>query len=279
MSKGTLVLCSTSIGNDKDLTVHVIEALENGTIFVAEDTRTFKNLCRVNGINLEGKKIYSFHDQSKESDLQNIIKLLQSGEEVFYFSEAGSPVISDPGFPLVKAANDLGISVITRPGASSVIAALELSGLPSIPFSFHGFLPREKAKIEKVIEKISMLGGTHVFFESPRRVGKLLSYLEEHLGNDNFPDNICLVREITKVNQQVLTLNKNNFKEKKSDLVELGEFVIILHYAAKKSILDSIGEAKFLSNELVGEGLNKKKLSKLLALFTGKTSKSIYQSL
>ena len=177
LNNGELVLCSTSIGNEKDLTVHVIEALKNGKFFMAEDTRTFKNLCRSNGVNLEGKKIYSFHDQSKESDLQKVIKLLQSGEEVFYFSEAGSPVVSDPGFPLVKLLMTLNINVRTRPGASSVIAALELSRLPSIPFSFHGFLPREIAKIEKALERASMMSGTHVFFESPRRIGKLLEVI------------------------------------------------------------------------------------------------------
>ena len=131
---------------------------------------------------------------------------------------------------MVKAAHDLNINVRTRPGASAVIAALQLSGLPSSPYSFNGFLPRESAKIEKALERASMMSGTHVFFESPRRIGKLLCYLEENLDARHFPDSICLVREITKVNQQVLALNKKNFKEKKKGLTELGEFVVVLHY-------------------------------------------------
>ena len=279
MDYGKLILCTTPIGNKGDITLNVISALRSGEYFFAEDTRRLKSLFRDHQIEISNKVISSFHDQSASSEVEKVVQVLLSGKSVHYFSEAGSPVISDPGFPLVTKAQELGVEVITLPGASSIISALELSGVPCIPFSFQGFVPREKSKILKLIDKLSLIGGTFVFFESPRRVGKFLDLMEELIDFDFFPDEICLIREITKVNQQVVKLNKINFISTRGSLVELGEFVIILKFSSNNDGFTNLRGAQELSRDLIYNGLNKKKLAKLLSIFVDDTSKNIYQRL
>ena len=232
MSDGRLILCSLPIGNKKDISLNVLEALRDGTEIYAEDTRTIKGVILEHGVSLEGKTISSFHDQSGDRDISTIFSKIKSGQDVYYFSEAGSPVISDPGFPLVREANNLEIEVVTYPGPCAVISAIELSGLPSIPFTFGGFLPREPSKIIDIISKNSMNVGTFVYFESPRRIGSLLNTLENILSTDFFPTEVCFVREITKKNQQTVLLNKNNFFDNKSLITELGEFVVIFYFGS-----------------------------------------------
>ncbi|MEC7183382.1 MAG: SAM-dependent methyltransferase, partial [Bdellovibrionota bacterium] len=159
-----LILLNVPIGNPDDLTLRGRKILEEKTLFFVEDTRPFFNLLRSQGIESDGKRVYSFHEHSKDSRLQFAKKLLEEGEEIVFCSDAGSPLMSDPAHPLVKGALDWGFKLETVPGVSSVIAALELSGLPPYPFQFHGFLPRDLQKKKSFIALMGVLGKTHVFF-------------------------------------------------------------------------------------------------------------------
>ena len=137
---GNLIMVTTPIGNLDDFTKRARLALENTRVIASEDTRVTKDLLKKLGINFEEKRIESFHDHSGKSKLNLFLKFLKD-EDVAIVSDAGSPYISDPSYPLVKAAIENDVTIQTMPGVCSVIAALELSGLPATPFYFHGFLP------------------------------------------------------------------------------------------------------------------------------------------
>lgn len=279
MELGRLILCSLPIGNKDDITLNVLKSLKEAEYIYAEDTRSFKAVASDYDINIAGKKIKSFHDQSLGRELNNIIQIIKNKNDVYYFSEAGSPSISDPALPLVRAVYEVGGEVFTKPGACSVISALELSGLPSIPFSFNGFLPREKKKIRDVLGALSSKVGTHVYFESPRRVENLIGLLEEIHQTDIFPSEVCFIREMTKVNQSVIRINKNNFFENKKKITPLGEFVILFNYSKKDSPFVDLVDLKKTCLEVIEKGGGQKSVSKLISKITGESSKSIYQKL
>ena len=130
---GKIILLNTPIGNLGDLTPRVLEALTKGETFAVEDTRVFRELLNHVGISLSGKRIHSLHDQSEDSQVEKLLELLGGGD-LYVASEAGSPIVSDPAYPLVIAAYERGIEVESFSGVSSPIMALELSGLPPIPF-------------------------------------------------------------------------------------------------------------------------------------------------
>ena len=139
----SLTLVSLPIGNIKDITLRAIEALRSGDCFYAEDTRVFKKLLNSLEIEYSSKFIDSFHEHS-EGKIKNITEKIQAGTRVYLVSDAGSPVISDPAFPLLKKMREEGIEIKTIPGVTSVVTALELSGLPPRPFHFWGFISRSK---------------------------------------------------------------------------------------------------------------------------------------
>ena len=141
-----LILLTTPIGDPKDITMNVLEHLRGGKNFAVEDTRTFKSLLKHFAIDFKEKLIFSFHDQSNSRDLNKAIKILESGENLYFVSEAGSPVIADPAFPLIIESKKLNHQIKSFSGVCSIIKALEVSSIPPCPFSFHGFFPREKSK-------------------------------------------------------------------------------------------------------------------------------------
>ena len=279
MNKGRLILSSLPIGRKEDVTLQVLEAFKVSRIVVAEDTRTIKKLLNEYGLGLDNKTILSFHDQSREADEKKILNYLINGEDVYYFSEAGSPVISDPAYPLVRLAHDNFVEVTTNPGACSLIAALEVSGLPTTPFTFLGFMPREKTKVLQLLESFTQKHGTFVLFESPRRVNNLISILKDNIEHTIFPNEICFVRELTKTNQQILRLNKNNFIERIGELTHLGEFIVVLHYDRKEKHSVDLKMLNELCLEMIENGVSNKKLSKLFSESTGISSKVIYQKI
>lgn len=267
---GKIILLNTPIGNLGDLTSRVTEGLKTGTTFAVEDTRVFKELLNHLGISLHGKRIFSLHDQSEDSQIEKLIEMAER-EDLYVASEAGSPIISDPAYPIIQAAYERGIPVESYSGVSSPIMALELSGLPPIPFQFHGFLPRESGKRKKIFQEAGY--GTHIFFEAPTRIEETLDELSEVR-----PDaDVCIVRELSKKFQQVMKLKAGNWPRKKKDMTFKGEFVFLFHNNELKN--SSGGELKELAQEIVAEGAAPKKIAKLLGLILDRPTKDIYSSL
>ncbi len=267
---GKIILLNTPIGNLGDLTTRVSEALKNGTQFAVEDTRVFKDLLSHLGISLIGKRIVSLHDQSESGQVNKLIEMARH-EDLYVASEAGSPIVSDPAYPLVVAAYENDIKVEAYSGVSSPIMALELSGLPPIPFQFHGFLPRESGKRAKIFTEVGY--GTHIFFEAPTRVEETLDELAELRPEAE----LAIVRELSKKFEQVMKLKAGEWPQKKKDINFKGEFVFLFHNKESKSGLS--GELKTLAQEIMDSGATPKQLSKLLGVILDRPTKEIYTEL
>ena len=267
-----LTLITVPIGNLEDITIRAKNKLMECSTIVAEDTRVLKELLSRLEIDYSEKRIWAFHDHSEETSLQGMLKAMKEGE-VSYVSDAGSPVISDPALPLVKLAIENSVDVQTLPGVNAPMAALELSGLPATPFHFHGFIGRDKGKLDQFVSLMSSQYGTHIFFEGVSRIKKTMDHLSRELPEWDFA--IC--RELTKTYQSVYRFKGSEWEKTKVDVVEKGEFVILAHNSQKKTT--ATGEVSKLAQEILAKGAKPKLLSKLLAEITGENSKEIYSKL
>ena len=267
---GKIILLNTPIGNLGDVTPRVLEAFKVGETFAVEDTRVFRELLKHLGISIAGKRIFSLHDQSENVHILKLLDLVSAGD-LYVASEAGSPIVSDPAYPLVVGAYERGIEVESYSGLSSPIMALELSGLPPIPFHFHGFLPRETSKRSKVFQ--DTVYGTHIFFEAPTRIEETLDELSEL-----FPDfQVALVRELSKKFQQVVRFQAREWNEKKREVTFKGEFILLIHRSSAPSIMGS--ELKVLAQDILLNHAGPKNIAKLLSLILERPTKDIYSEL
>lgn len=267
-----LILLNMPIGDLADMSTRVLEALKLGQHFAVEDTRTFRETLARLQLSQE-KHVLSLHDHSSEAKWGRLLEIVENGDDLYVCSEAGSPVLSDPAFPLVRLAHERGVHVETYSGITSVVAAVELSGLPPIPFSFQGFLPRETGRIRQALSSLS--AGTHVFFESPNRLKETLAVCAEV-----FPAaEVAVVKELTKPFQKVWRFTASEYATSLSDAVEKGEFVWLLHIPASMAAEHVTGDAKELALEILSEGVRNKTLSQLLAAILGRPAKEIYAEL
>lgn len=195
-----LYLVATPIGNARDITLRALDILAAADVIAAEDTRTARKLMEIHGIALGGRPLIAYHDHSGAKGRAGILKLLAAGKSVAYVSEAGTPLVSDPGYALAREAGAAGFLVTTAPGASAVLAALSLSGLPSDRFLFAGFPPTQHAARLRWLAELRDVPATLVVYESPRRVHELLIDMCESLGESR---QAALCRELTKKFEEV----------------------------------------------------------------------------
>jgi 16S rRNA (cytidine1402-2'-O)-methyltransferase len=278
MELGEFCYLTLPIGNLNDISINVLEALKSGDLFFVEDTRSFKNLLGLYGISLSGKVIKSFHDQSSEKTSEEIYSFIKNGRSIYYCSEAGSPVISDPGVSLIKsleAFNDK-IQVKSHGGVCSIITALEVSKVPFSKFMFHGFFPRDNNSRKKVLDLSRKISKTHVFFESPHRVHKSLKVILEC---NSRPDELFICRELTKKFQEVIKINKSDDLSKLDEVKEKGEFVLILNYHNNAGDLDRNEDLVALAEQIISGNTKPRTLAKLLSKITNRSAKEIYLAL
>ncbi|MBF0363221.1 MAG: 16S rRNA (cytidine(1402)-2'-O)-methyltransferase [Oligoflexia bacterium] len=292
---GILYLLSVDIGNVNDLTLKALHALNSGEYFVVEDTRVFAELLkRVSTTSSPltfshesiRKKIISFHDYSEKMKIDKIISLLKEGNDIYLVSDAGSPIISDPAYPLIEQALKNDIQLKSIPGVSSLIIGLELSGLPPYPFHFFGFFPRENSKQEKIIKILERTSGTSIFFESPKRLIETVDLLVTKLFSKSRSNNstrFAICRELTKKFESVYRFNINEWSEIKESIILKGEFCILLNIDEETANLGKTNqtdqELVILAEEIIKVGAKKKLLAKLLGQILDKNSKEIYQKL
>ena len=191
---GDLYIVSTPIGNLEDITLRALRVLKEVDRIACEDTRRTRNLLARYGIRTG---ILSYHDHNKVASTKRILRILGGGEDVALVSDAGTPTIADPGFYLVRAVIKKGLGVIPIPGVSIVLAALVVSGLPTIPFTFQGYLPRNRTGVRRLCEKVRERGETLVFLDSPKRVGRDLTLMVEVFGERE----AVVGREVTKIHE------------------------------------------------------------------------------
>ncbi|MDO8518867.1 MAG: 16S rRNA (cytidine(1402)-2'-O)-methyltransferase [Deltaproteobacteria bacterium] len=218
---GTLYIVATPIGNLEDITLRALRILKEVDAIIAEDTRRTLPLLTHFGIQ---KKLISYFEYSKQNKAEQILHLLEEGQNLALVSDAGTPTVADPGARLVSAAHKLGIPVVPVPGPSAVFAALSVAGLPTDPFHFWGFLSPSSGKRKKVYALMATLTGSHCFYESPH---KILKRVEEWC--DYFKDYFIFVgREMTK---KFETIHRGPIEEVASVLrgeEPRGEYTVIL---------------------------------------------------
>jgi 16S rRNA (cytidine1402-2'-O)-methyltransferase len=222
VEKGKLYIVSTPIGNLGDITLRAIEILKTSDIVVAEDTREAGKLIQL--LELPKKSYFSYRDQNHEYALPIIKAYLDEGKIVALISDRGTPLISDPGYKLIRDLIDEGYSVETVPGPSSVIAALTISGLPTDRFTFLGFLPRSSGKQKKVLEQFQSIPTTLIIFESPFRLIKTLTILEKIYGDVE----VAAVNELTKLHEKVFRGKLSAVLKTMQTHKSKGEWVIVV---------------------------------------------------
>ncbi|WOG26184.1 16S rRNA (cytidine(1402)-2'-O)-methyltransferase [Endozoicomonas sp. 8E] len=272
MSESTLFVVSTPIGNLDDMTPRAIEVLKQVSVIAAEDTRHSRKLLNHFGVETP---MIPCHEHNERHQAEVLLARLQKGDSVALISDAGTPLISDPGFVLVRMVREQGIKVVPVPGACALVAALSVSGLPTDRFYFEGFLPAKSSGRKKRLEALGSMTNTWAVYESTHRILDSLADFREVLGGDRY---IVLARELTKTFETVLA-GKVEVLEKilQEDSNQCrGEFVVLVEGAEeqKQEAVDS--ETVKLLQRLLQE-LPAKKAAAVIADVSGYRKKQLYE--
>jgi 16S rRNA (cytidine1402-2'-O)-methyltransferase len=235
VTDGRLLLGATPLGQPLDASPRLIAALGGADVVAAEDTRRVRTLAKALDVRITGR-VVSLFDQVEAARAPALVTEVKAGATVLVVSDAGMPVISDPGYRLVVACVDAGLQVQCLPGPSAVTTALAVSGLPSDKFCFEGFAPRKSSARRTWLAALADERRTCVFFESPRRLGECLRDAVEQLGGAR-PAVVC--RELTKVHEEVVRGSLDELATWASDGV-LGEITVVLAGATPHADLPSL---------------------------------------
>lgn len=276
---GILYLCATPIGNLGDISSRVLETLRSVDRIAAEDTRHTLALLNHFGIS---RPLISYHEHNKYERSEELVGRLLAGESVALVTDAGTPVISDPGEVLVKAAREAGVPVTSLPGPCALITALTLSGLPARRFVFEGFLPQDNKEKRQVLDSLREERRTVILYEAPHRLLKTLTELAEALGEER---EICLCRELTKLHEETVNMRLGEAATIYRDNPPRGEYVLVL--AGKtESDLRQEREARWASqsasehlSDYMARGMDKKTAMKAMAEDFGISRSALYDAL
>ena len=219
-----LYLVATPIGNSEDITLRALRILREADVLAAEDTRQLRKLMDIHGVPVAGRPMIAYHDHNGAQVRPRLLSLLREGRSVAYASDAGTPLIADPGYRLAAEAGAEGLPVTTAPGASAVLAALGIAGLPTDRFLFAGFLPPKQAARRAALEDLAAVPATLVFFESPRRLGAALTDMGAVLGDRA----AAVCRELTKKFEEARRGSLSDLAEAYGDEPPKGEVVIVV---------------------------------------------------
>lgn len=227
-----LYFVATPIGSARDITLRGLDILASCDVIAAEDTRTLRHLMEIHGVALNGRAVLPYHDHNGAEMRPKIMSLLGEGKSVAYASEAGTPLVADPGFALGRAAIADGHMVTTAPGASASLAALTVSGLPSDRFLFAGFPPSKSGERRKFLQDLDQTQATLILYESPKRIHKLLNEMAEIWSQDR---QIALCRELTKKFEEVIRGSLADVIAAIEDRALKGEIVLVIDRAEKQA--------------------------------------------
>ena len=266
----TLYLVSTPIGNKLDISLRAQNVLSSVDVILCEDTKKSGIFLKDLGIK---NKLLSYHDHSNVSKINYFLKLLKEGASLAIISDAGTPLISDPGYELVAKAIDEKIKVTSIPGPSAVISALISSGLSTSSFVFEGYAPKKKGQLETFLKNLQYEMKTIILFESPKRIERLVQMIVKILGPKR---KVSLAKELTKKFERVITDEAKEIHELilKDETLKKGEMVIVIEGSKEKQLI-SVEHEKVLFEEI--QKLNgTKAASKIVSKISSKTSKEIY---
>lgn len=227
-----LYFVATPIGTARDITLRALDILTTADILAAEDTRNTRRLMDIHGIALNGRPLIAYHDHNGKAQRPRLIRALHEGKSVAYVSDAGTPLIADPGFALAREAIAEGLALRTAPGASALLAALTVAGLPTDQFFFAGFLATKTNARRNALKALLAVPGTLVFFESGKRIGKSLGNMCEVLGGDR---NVAICRELTKRFEDVRRGTLDELAASYDGETAKGEIVVVVGPAPERA--------------------------------------------
>lgn len=270
---GILYVVGTPIGNLGDFSPRAVQVLSECDFIAAEDTRVTIKLLNHFGIK---KPMVSYYEHNRAQRGGVIIDRLLNGENCALVSDAGMPIISDPGEDLTKLCHENGIQVLAVPGPCAFVTALAISGMPSGRFTFEGFLTVSKQNRKKHLEELINEKRTMIFYEAPHKLASTLSDMAKYWGNRN----IALVKEITKIHENVERTTLFDAAEKYKDGSAKGEYVLIVEGKPEEENEEiTIEVAVEMAKKLVDDGLSKNEAAKEIAKETGLKKSNIYKSL
>lgn len=224
---------ATPIGAARDITLRALDILAGAEVLAAEDTRTLRHLMDIHGVPARGRPFVAYHDHNGAEARPRLLAALAEGKSVAYVSEAGTPLVADPGFQLGRAAIAAGHPVHAAPGASAVLAALTVAGLPTDRFLFAGFPPATAAARRRWLEEIADVPATLVIYESPKRVGDLLGDCVHSLGGER---EAAVCRELTKRFEEVRRGTLSDLAADHADRTVKGEVVLVIDRARGRRV-------------------------------------------
>jgi 16S rRNA (cytidine1402-2'-O)-methyltransferase len=260
--RGRLVVVPTPIGNLEDITLRALSALRDADVIACEDTRRTRVLLDRFGVKAP---LVSYHEHNEPQRARELVERMQAGEVVALVSDAGMPLVSDPGFVLVREAIAAGLAVEVLPGPSAVLTALVASGLPSASWRFVGFLPRKASELRAVLESDE----TIVAFESPNRIAKTLTLIDPER-------DVAVGRELTKVHEEIVRGPAGSVAEQFRDRSVKGEIVLVVGPAAAPDLPSDAAIAAF--HELVDAGAKRRTAATVVARLTGVKANDLYGS-
>jgi 16S rRNA (cytidine1402-2'-O)-methyltransferase len=263
---GRLVVCPTPIGNLEDVTLRVLAALREADVIACEDTRRTGTLLERYGVD---GRLVSYHEHNERARTEELIARMREGATVALVSDAGMPLVSDPGLILVQACVAAGLGVEVLPGPSAALSALVASALPADRWRFVGFLPRKRAELEAVLASPETL----VAFESPKRVGATLAVLAARDGARE----VAVCRELTKLHEEVVRGTAAELAARYADADPRGEIVLVLGPATAVEV-DLAGPLDAL-RRLVAAGAKPRPAAAVVAELTGTGANALYRAL
>lgn len=270
-SGGTLYVVATPIGNLADMVPRAAETLQQVDLIAAEDTRHSKRLLEHFHISTP---MVAYHDHNEAQSLPALLQRLKKGESIALISDAGTPLISDPGYRLVRAAREAGFRVCPIPGASALIAALSVAGLPSDRFVFEGFLPPKSGARRKHLEALAAEERTLIFYEAPHRIAATLADVVHCLGADR---EVVIARELTKTFETILAGNAEDVAKRVEEdpNQQRGEIVLLIR-GAEPSGGELDAEARRIMS-ILAKDLPLKQAASLAAEISGAKKNALYQ--
>jgi 16S rRNA (cytidine1402-2'-O)-methyltransferase len=220
-----LYFVGVPIGTARDITLRALDVLASADVLAAEDTRSMRRLMEIHGVPLDGRRIIAMHDHSGEKVVNGLLAAVKQGKSVAYASEAGMPLIADPGFELSRAAVAQDVMQTCAPGPSAVLTALVLAGLPTDAFHFAGFLPNASSARRRALDGLAEIRATLAFYESPKRIGATLKDAAEVLGETR---KAVVCRELTKKFEELRRGTLAELAESYSTGSVKGEVVLLI---------------------------------------------------
>ncbi|MEL6103049.1 MAG: 16S rRNA (cytidine(1402)-2'-O)-methyltransferase [Pseudomonadota bacterium] len=266
-----LTFVGVPIGTARDITLRALDVLASADLLAAEDTRSLRKLMDIHGIPLDGRRIIALHDHSGASQVARLVEEVKGGASLAYASEAGMPLIADPGFELGRAMREAGLSVTAAPGPSALTTAMAVSGMPTDRFHFAGFLPSTANARRKALAALAGEDATLVFFESPKRLAAMLRDAAETLGAGR---EAAVCRELTKKFEEVQRGPLADLIEYYEQNPPKGEIVVLIDRGAGETVSEMEIE-QALGSAL--ETMRVKDASQIVAERFGLARRDVYQ--